>query len=349
MMAPLKFSASDRLLVVAPHPDDETLSSGVLIQSALAAGSAVRIVFATDGDNNPWPQRWLERRWHIGDTERARWGERRRREAGAALAQLGIASMDSVRFLGWPDQGLTDCLMRDDAAVSVLGEEIARFQPTHVVVPSLADRHPDHSALRVLLDLALLRTRAECVRLGYVVHGQEDGDGAPGVTPASTPQFQQRKRAAMESHASQIALSSRRLLAWAARPEVFEVKTAAPVVPNGAAYVRVPHVARWSPHRHELLLVLATATATLRFRLPLRAPSDQAQAGAANGLAVRREPHALTLALPDLPAPLAAVYAKVDRVGPRLLIFDKECWHEAGEVLPVSLAPLKAQTATSPG
>ena len=53
----LTFRASDRLLVFAPHPDDETIATGELIQLAIAAGVAVRVVFATDGDNNPWPQR----------------------------------------------------------------------------------------------------------------------------------------------------------------------------------------------------------------------------------------------------------------------------------------------------
>ncbi|MCB1569830.1 MAG: PIG-L family deacetylase, partial [Xanthomonadales bacterium] len=57
----LELRDSDRLLVVVPHPDDETLATGGLIQRALLAGAALRVVFATDGDNNPWPQRWLER------------------------------------------------------------------------------------------------------------------------------------------------------------------------------------------------------------------------------------------------------------------------------------------------
>ena len=54
MPVSLPSSAQDRLLVVAPHPDDETIAAGGLIQSALHAGAAVRVLFATDGDNNPW-------------------------------------------------------------------------------------------------------------------------------------------------------------------------------------------------------------------------------------------------------------------------------------------------------
>ena len=53
-------SARDRVLVLAVHPDDESLCAGGLIQHALAHGAKVRVVFITDGDNNPWPQRFVE-------------------------------------------------------------------------------------------------------------------------------------------------------------------------------------------------------------------------------------------------------------------------------------------------
>ena len=66
------FSAQTRLLMVAPHPDDETIATGLLIQQVLAAGGEVRILLLTAGDNNPWPQRWLERRVWIGAADRQR-------------------------------------------------------------------------------------------------------------------------------------------------------------------------------------------------------------------------------------------------------------------------------------
>jgi LmbE family N-acetylglucosaminyl deacetylase len=75
-----EFSARTRLLVVAPHPDDETLATGVLLQQVLAAGGEVRILLLTAGGNNPWPQRVLERRWRIGAQDRCRWAARRATE-----------------------------------------------------------------------------------------------------------------------------------------------------------------------------------------------------------------------------------------------------------------------------
>src|SRR5262249_9348450 len=150
--------------------------TGGLIQLALAAGAAVRVVFATDGDNNPWPQRWVERRLSIDPAARARWGARRRAEAEAALATLGVPA-GSARFLGWPDLGLTRLLEADDAAIDTLAAEIAGFAPTHVALPSLHDRHPDHGALHVLVELALDKAGAACERLGYVVHGRDADAG----------------------------------------------------------------------------------------------------------------------------------------------------------------------------
>src|SRR5258706_12213893 len=92
----------ERIMILCPHPDDETLATGGVIQRAVAGGVAIRIVFVTDGENNPWPQRFLERRFRIGGPERARWGARRRGEALSALEKLGVAGRDAI-FLGFPD------------------------------------------------------------------------------------------------------------------------------------------------------------------------------------------------------------------------------------------------------
>jgi LmbE family N-acetylglucosaminyl deacetylase len=50
------------LLVLAPHPDDEALGTGGLLQAAALLGVPVRVVFATNGERNPWAQRAVERR-----------------------------------------------------------------------------------------------------------------------------------------------------------------------------------------------------------------------------------------------------------------------------------------------
>src|SRR5262250_1622088 len=54
LASPLDLGPADRLLVLAPHPDDELVGCGGMIQRALAAGAAVRVVFLTYGDGNEW-------------------------------------------------------------------------------------------------------------------------------------------------------------------------------------------------------------------------------------------------------------------------------------------------------
>ncbi len=212
-----------RVLVFAPHPDDETLATGGLLQRAVAAGAAVRVVFVTDGEDNPWPQRVLERRWRIGPVGRARWAMRRQAETLAALACVGISAA-SAAFLHFPDQGLTPLLLSGgDAVVSTLAGELTTWRPTLVVASAAADRHPDHSALGVLLRLASDRIAHPPDRgfteLAYVVHG-----GAPMADVLRlqlSSAEQARKLAAIGCHRSQLVLSRRRFLSHATPAEGF--------------------------------------------------------------------------------------------------------------------------------
>jgi len=341
----LRFAQHDRLLVVAPHPDDETLACGELIQSALAAGAAVRVVFATDGDNNPWPQRWIEKRWRIGAEGRRRWGERRRGEAAHALEILGGGAIQS-RFLSRPDQGLTDDLMCDDALVDTLASDIAAFAPTHLALPSLDDRHPDHSALHIAIELALLHARQACTRLVYAIHGANDA----GVVSASP--YQEKKCAAMACYASQLALSRGRMLAIARRPEHFVETTAisSDAARGDGLHVRIA-VDALPAFRlpHDVLVVVATRESTLRatVRLPWRAQPGRELAVRGDALRIMFDGEVLDVALPSSSAPIVAAWAKLHRAGARLVVFDRSRWHALGEGSTTTLpSPLRVADQT---
>ena len=338
MTRPLTFKAADRLMVFAPHPDDETIATGELIQLARDAGAAVRVVFATDGDNNPWPQRWCERRLHIGPVERERWGKRRRGEAAAAVARLGVAS-DAIRFLGWHDLGLTQRLEQDDAAIDALRDEIAAWTPTHVAMPSLRDRHPDHGALRVMLELALAKARSTCTRLSYVVHGRDDN--ADALRLASDPARHARKRDALMAHTSQISLSRSRLLRWADQPEAFEAAE-----PDGSiagasgggivlSLPLAPAFRFW--RRHDVLLVIADGDRIARARVPLpRLAGSTARARLGSALCAGRvdldlDRGTLKIAIAADAAGHVRGYVKLDRTMPRVIIFDVETWQRFGD------------------
>lgn len=346
----MPLSSQDRVLVFAPHPDDETIAAGVLLQATRAAGAAIRVVFATNGDNNPWPQRWLERRWRIDPAARERWGLRRQHEACAALAALGCDATSAARFLGWPDQGLTDCLMDMPAAVDSLRAELDDFAPTHVVLPTLADGHPDHSALRIMVDLALLGSGSHAVRYGYTIHG-EDGEGRRFAAPGGA-EFGQRKLRALAEYRSQTALSEGRLFAMSARPESFIAagEPPLPLMPGGALEFGVagpgglPLVSA-----HELLLVAASRAGTRRFRvrLPRLLRPGLVATDGTGALRLRVEQGGLRVSLAASTAPPHGLWAKLHRCNPRLVVFDRCHWQDAATLF--GDFPAQASAEPAPG
>jgi LmbE family N-acetylglucosaminyl deacetylase len=196
--------ASTTLLVVSPHPDDETLCCGGVIQRVLRAGGHVSVVWITSGDAERMGLLLLE---HVVFTNPARarqFGVRRMAEARAATSRLGVAAGGQL-FLGYPDGGLRELLgeprpstytSRSTRASSVpYGEALfpgqpysagnlerdfaavlERVQPTLILAPSLEDSHPDHSATG-LLTLTVSRRSGLLPRVRYwIVHG---GEGWP--------------------------------------------------------------------------------------------------------------------------------------------------------------------------
>jgi LmbE family N-acetylglucosaminyl deacetylase len=123
-------------LVLAPHPDDETLGCGATIMRKLAAGTPVQIVIATDGRH--WP-----RSSRLSADVLA---ELREEEARRASAILGLPS-GNIAFLRFEDGRLADHrrLLRDR-----LIDCLVEMNPEEIFVPSIIDTHPDH---RVLAEL----------------------------------------------------------------------------------------------------------------------------------------------------------------------------------------------------
>jgi LmbE family N-acetylglucosaminyl deacetylase len=345
----LEIGASDRVLVAAVHPDDESLAAAGLIQRARDAGAAVRVVFVTSGDNNPWPQRYLERRWKIGAGERARWADRRRREAQAALQRLGIDSKDAV-FLDLPDQSLTRSLLDGESTVlAAFHRHIAAWNPTVLVGPSLFDLHPDHSACAVLLTVALAQPHAAAaprLRLAYRVHGPEpEGSETVRLALPLTPQEHTVKRDAILCHASQWMLSRKRLLGFARGVEEFFLREEAADHPVQRAYfcrddLRV-HVLGKGPRNPlrptSLHLVCPEAESWRRLSLAIpRTPGETPVQGSAGGVSIGRAACLGTAREAEIRLPAALLgdgpraFVKLEH---RPIFFDTAGW------LPVNLHP----------
>ncbi len=215
-------SPADRVMVLAPHPDDEALGTGGLIQHARAAGAAVLVVLVTDGDNNPWPQRHAERKLIIRAADRRRLGAQRRAEAARSLATLGVGG-DETMFLGFPDAGLLPLWnQRDPAALAAFARALAAWPPTLLVTPAASDRHPDHRATFALAQAALARNGQSPAQISYLIH-RPWFRRAPvlDVALSLTPEQQAAKLRAILNHETQMRLSRRRFTSFAKPVEMF--------------------------------------------------------------------------------------------------------------------------------
>jgi LmbE family N-acetylglucosaminyl deacetylase len=268
-------------LVFAVHPDDESLGAGGLIQQAKVYGADVRVVFITNGDNNPWPQRFVERRWRIDATARARWGSRRESEAVSALACLGVGR-EAISFWRYPDQGITDLLLGGtEELIEKFSDVISQWRPTLVVAPSLYDLHPDHSAAAVLLSFALARDDFDHPRpfhlMEYLIHSR--GQELPGEAVELSLSREQidLKRQAILAHRTQMALSRRRFLSFAKRTEIFFLPVATSAHESSSVSARFADGFLWLEHPRVTScgnLLIATETSAGPLRLSIEVSSD---------------------------------------------------------------------------
>ena len=209
--------SEQRLLIVAPHPDDEVLGAAGLAHQFLLAGSGVWVVLATNGDANQGSARSWFGTQTVSPSQWVAYGEERQNETIAALAKLGVAE-DHVFFLSYPDSGVDDlwgpnwslsnpwrspftqvaaspysrslaprtpysgeAAWRDFAAV------MAQVQPTLVLVPHPADTHQDHWSTHALATTALEAWRAadqgwakDAIAYEYLIHWH-NWPSPPGV------------------------------------------------------------------------------------------------------------------------------------------------------------------------
>lgn len=187
------------LLVVSPHPDDETLCCAGVIRRVLAAGGHASIVWLTSGDGSELDLLFVERALRVQPKKMRDLAHKRMREARAAAAILGVPPRQQF-FLGYPDGGLLTLLTdhftipyysKFNGAVSVpysdtfaaghpySGESLERdfarvldrVRPTLVLAPSPRDAHPDHRAAGILTLQVLSGRHQLAAARFWIVHG----------------------------------------------------------------------------------------------------------------------------------------------------------------------------------
>jgi LmbE family N-acetylglucosaminyl deacetylase len=231
----------DRVLIIAPHPDDDVIGAGGLIQRVVAHGGAIRVLVLTRGESNAWPQRAMLRKWSITAHDRDEWATLRAREAVAGLEKLGAAGA-CAHFLAYPDTQLSRLARASETSIeNEIAQHARELQPTLAIVPSVFDYHTDHRAAgwycHRAIDPKVIAT--------YVVHGKVPSLRSRFTLHLSEDE-QRRKREAIGEHASQLLLSRDRFLSYARATETFYIAESDVLRVDSATrekFDRVRHVA----------------------------------------------------------------------------------------------------------
>jgi LmbE family N-acetylglucosaminyl deacetylase len=125
------------VVVIAPHPDDESIGCGGTIGLHVEQGDRVAVFFLTSGELGlkHLPR---EKAWAV-----------REEEARAAAEVLGIGQL---HFLRQPDWFLGDSVA---AAAEVLRPILQQEKPSSIYLPHPNEWHPDHKASLPIVEAAL--------------------------------------------------------------------------------------------------------------------------------------------------------------------------------------------------
>jgi LmbE family N-acetylglucosaminyl deacetylase len=149
-------------LVLAPHPDDESLGCGATIARKRAAGTRVTVAFAADGRSSHPSSR------QVSQDELVR---RRAAEGRSACRILGVPDAE-VHVLGLPDRTLG---ARQAELTRCLDQLIAAVCPEEILVASRLDHNVDHQALAQALYAGQQWRRPGVVVAEYPVWFWADG------------------------------------------------------------------------------------------------------------------------------------------------------------------------------
>lgn len=196
LCAPEDVIGTRNLMVIAPHPDDESLGCAGLLAWAAANGRQVRVVMLTDGERS-----------HPGSTKfpPSRLARIRRNEALDAGARLGLPH-DNYSFLHLLD-GSLDSLAPTEAEVvaQTLRAWIRALAPVVVCATAPSDMHGDHRAAHALA-LAATRGAGDCTLLTYPVWSWLAPAVAllPSGRRIDIARYRGAKQRAIQAHASQL-------------------------------------------------------------------------------------------------------------------------------------------------
>jgi LmbE family N-acetylglucosaminyl deacetylase len=143
------------LLVIAPHPDDETLGCGAAIMRTADADHAVHIVIVCDGRHSH----------KEAGVPADRMAEIRRGEVLEACRRMGVPP-ERVTLLGHEDRHVAASARE---AAEGLERIVAETNPKVILAPSGIDAHPDHRAIHAIVCRLVERGRIKAPVYEYPV------------------------------------------------------------------------------------------------------------------------------------------------------------------------------------
>ncbi len=149
----------EKILVLAPHPDDETLGCGGTIYLLVKAKKQVKVVFLTSGDKAE-PLHPLSAKKH-GEQHITDYSLMREKEAIKALKVLQVFDCEFLRF---PDRELSAC---SRSALQKIVQILREYVPDTIYSPSPLELNPDHRATAAFA-IEMHRTMAQSGMAGHL-------------------------------------------------------------------------------------------------------------------------------------------------------------------------------------
>jgi len=195
----------ERVVVLAPHPDDETFGCGGALRLLVGAGKKIMVMFLTSGDRGD-PTEEVSPPDHFREQGRGSrvtdYSLMREREAERALLVLGVPDYEFLRF---PDRGIHE---HYHEALKRLLESVESFGADTIYSPSMVELNPDHRAAAALS----MEVQRRCIGrpvgnnvpapIGIVFY-EVTTPLRPNILVDITPVYKRKKRA-MKRYKSQL-------------------------------------------------------------------------------------------------------------------------------------------------